>query len=170
MPVCFLGTLGHSPRSWGGPDRTGKQMTQLPGNGVSFSLAAASPSSHPGHAGMHRDTLLPQRVSPSPPPSPVGFGSIHPCHATCGVMGEKILGGSDSAAGIPGGRAQPSLANPTATFLLSREPESLPAASQHDPRLSQELRDHNQAPSWPRRQFGTGSAAYTDPPTTTPVL
>lgn len=75
-------------------------MTQLPGNGVSFSLAAASPSSHPGHGGMHRDTLLPQRVSPSPPLTSVGFGPIHPCHATCGVTGEKILGGSDGAAGI----------------------------------------------------------------------
>lgn len=183
MLVCFLGTPGHRSglrerggtapqrRLWGGPDRAGKEMTQLPGNTVSFSLTAASPSSHPGLGSVHQDTFLPQRVSPSPPLSPVGFGPIHPCRGTCGVTREKILGGSDGAAGITG---VPPFAAPCTASSRGAEPSpalqtpprrfcSLPAASHHDLHLGQELWDHNRAPAQPSRLFGIGSAAYTDP-------
>lgn len=77
------GRGGSAPPRWsrGAPGRTGKRVTQLPGNGASLSPAAASPSSHPGRGDMHWATLLLQRVSPSPPRAPwdlAPWGGVSP--------------------------------------------------------------------------------------------
>lgn len=169
MPVCFLGTPGHCPglqdrggtapqhQPWGGPDWMGKQMTQLPGNRASFSLAAAPlppPPRTPGSAprtgtwscrGSHPIPLRALWVWPSPL-----------CHEICEVTGEKIPGGSDGDAGVTAVPVctamsqglSPALQPPPLQFLLSQEPGSLPAASQHNP----------------------GSQPSTSSATTTPVL